>query len=78
MVMSILAIPFVLGSQRNSNAGQRIITGILLGLVYVVLDKVLIQLGEQLKVAAFVNALTPTLLFILFTAFLIHRKVIKS
>ncbi len=78
MVMSILAIPFVLGSQRNSNAGQRIITGILLGLVYVVLDKVLIQLGEQLKVVAFVNALIPTLLFILFTAFLIYRKVIKT
>ncbi|MCK5666329.1 MAG: LPS export ABC transporter permease LptG [Thiotrichaceae bacterium] len=78
MVMAILAIPFVLGSQRNSNAGQRIITGILLGLVYVVLDKVLIQLGEQLKVVAFVNALIPTLLFILFTAFLIYRKVIKT
>ena len=75
MVMSILAIPFVLGSQRSSNTGQRIITGILLGLVYVVLDKVLIQLGEQMKLVAFVNALIPTLLFILFTAYLIRRKV---
>jgi lipopolysaccharide export system permease protein len=78
MVMAILAIPFVLGSQRNSNTGQRIITGILLGLVYVIIDKVLIQLGEQLNLIAFVNALIPTLLFILFTAFLIHRKVIKN
>lgn len=77
MVMSILAIPFVLGSQRSNNTGQRIITGILLGLVYVVLDKVLIQLGEQMKVVAYVNALIPTFLFILFTAYLIHRKVMR-
>ena len=78
MVMSILAIPFVLGSQRNSNTGQRIITGILLGLVYVILDKVLIQLGEQLKLVAFINALIPTFLFILFTAYLIRSKVRQS
>ncbi len=75
MVMAILAIPFVLGSQRSSNTGQRIITGILLGLVFVILDNVLIQLGEQMNLVAFVNALIPTLLFILFTAYLIYRKI---
>ncbi len=75
MVMAVLAIPFVTGSQRNSNTGQRIVIGILLGLVYVIMDNVLIQLGEQLKLAAFINALIPTLLFILFTAYLIYRRI---
>ncbi|MCK4708430.1 MAG: LPS export ABC transporter permease LptG [Gammaproteobacteria bacterium] len=78
MVMSILAIPFVLGSQRNNNTGQRIITGILLGLVFVIVDRVLIQLGGQMKLVAFVNAFIPTLLFMLFTAYLIRRKVMQS
>jgi len=75
VVMSILSIPFVTGSQRNSNTGQRIITGIILGLVYVILDKLLIQLGEQLNLTAFLNALMPTLIFMLLTAYLIRRKI---
>lgn len=75
IVMSVLAIPFVLGSQRNSNTGQRLIVGILLGLVYVIVDKVMIQIGEQLKLLAFVNALAPTLLFAIFTVYLIRRVI---
>jgi len=78
MVMAILAIPFVLGSQRNSNTGQRIITGILLGLVFVILDRLMIQLGEQIKLVAFINAIIPTLLFMLFTAYLIRKKAYQS
>lgn len=73
IVMSVLAIPFVLGSQRNSNTGQRLIVGILLGLVFVIVDKVMIQVGGQLKLVAFVNALAPTLIFTVFTAYLIRR-----
>lgn len=78
VVMSLLAIPFVLGSQRNSNAGQRVVTGILLGLVYVILNRLLIQLGEQLQLVPFINAFIPTFIFILFTAFLIRRKTMQS
>ncbi len=77
MIMAILAIPFVLGSQRSSNSGQRIITGILLGLVYVIMNKLLIQLGEQMQLVAFINALIPTFIFILVTIYLIHRKVMQ-
>lgn len=75
VVMGLLAIPFVLGSQRQSNTGQRLMTGILLGLLYVVMNQLLIQLGEQLNVIAFINALLPTLIFIFLTAWLIHRKM---
>jgi lipopolysaccharide export system permease protein len=75
IVMALLAIPYVLGSQRNSNTGQRIMTGILLGLVYVILNRLLIQLGEQLQLAAFINALIPTLIFMIFTGWMIRRKI---
>ncbi len=78
IVMAVLAIPFVLGSQRQSNTGQRVLIGILLGLLYVVMNKLLIQLGEQLNLLPFINALLPTLIFILLTAWLIRRKLLVT
>lgn len=78
IVMSMLAIPFVLGSQRESNTGHRIMTGILLGLSYVAMNRVLIQLGEQLSLFPSVNALIPTLIFILLTIYLIRKRLISA
>ncbi len=78
MVMAIMAIPFVTGSQRNSNTGQRLIIGITLGLSYTVLDNLLIQLGEQMNLPAMLNAFLPTLMFILLTIYLIRRKLMNQ
>lgn len=75
VVMGLLAIPFVLGSQRQNNTGQRLMMGILLGLLYVVLNRLLIQLGEQLQLVAYINALLPTLFFSVLTVWLIQRKI---
>lgn len=75
IVMGLLAIPFVIGSQRQSNTGQRLMMGILLGLLYVVLNRLLIQMGEQLRVPAYINALIPTFLFLLGTVWLIRKKI---
>ncbi len=74
IIMGLLAIPFVLGSQRNKHAGQRIMIGILLGLSFVVLSRLLNQLGEQLRLAAYVNALLPSLVFGALTLWLINHK----
>jgi len=38
----------------------------------------MIQLGEQIKLVAFINAIIPTLLFMLFTAYLIRKKAYQS
>lgn len=78
IVMAVLAIPFVLGSQRQSNTGQRVLIGILLGLLYVVMNKLLIQLGEQLNLLPYINALLPTLIFIVITTWLIRRKLLVT
>lgn len=75
IVMGLLAIPFVLGSLRQKNTGQRLMLGIMLGLLYVVLNRLLIQLGEQFQLAAYINALLPTLFFMVLTAWLINRKI---
>ncbi len=74
LVMCLLAVPFVLGSQRQSNTGQRLLFGILLGLGYMVADRLLIQLGSRIGISPALNALSPTLLFFLIAVYLLNRK----
>ncbi len=74
LIMCVLGVPFVLGSQRQNNTGQRLMLGILLGLTYVVADKLLIQLGSQLNINPAVNAFTPSLLFLALAVYLLMKK----
>lgn len=74
VIMCILAIPFVLGSQRQGNAGQRLMTGILLGLSYVVVGRLLTQLGSQMNFSPVLTALLPGLLFLLLAIYLLIPK----
>ena len=78
MVLSRMAIPFVTGSQRHGNAGQRLMIGIMLGLAFAVLNSVLIQLGDQLRLWPPLNAIIPTLLFLLLTIVLIRLKSTRN
>ncbi len=74
LIMCVLGLPFVLGSQRQNNTGQRLMLGILLGLTYVVADRLLIQLGSQMNINPFVNALSPSLLFLALAVYLLIKK----
>lgn len=74
IVMCFLAVPFVLGSQRQGNTGQRLIIGILLGLTYAVVSRLIIQLGAQINLLPMLNALAPPLLFLILAIYLLHRK----
>jgi lipopolysaccharide export system permease protein len=74
IVMCLLAVPFVLGSQREGNAGQRLITGILLGLAYAVVSKLITQFGVQLNLLPVLNAIAPSVLFFILAIYLLYRK----
>ncbi len=74
VIMCLLAFPFVMGSQRQSNTGQRLLIGILLGLSFAVIDRVLTQLGAQFGVNAFVVALAPNFIFFTLALYLIIGK----
>ena len=74
VIMCLLAFPFVLGSQRQASGGQRLLTGILLGLAFVVIDRLLIQLGMQLKIMPLLVALLPNLLFLSLAIYLLIKK----
>ena len=74
VVMCLLAFPFVLGSQRHSSSGQRLLYGILLGLAFVVLNRLLTQIGSQFEINAPAIALLPSLLFLCLALWLLFRK----
>ncbi len=74
VVMSLLAFPFLLGSQRQANTGQRLLIGIILGLAFMVIDRLVFQLGNQLQINALLVAALPNLMFLGYALYLLHRR----
>lgn len=60
MAMMLFAIPFVLGSMRNSGAGQRLLIGILIGVGFYVINEVSSNLGQLYRWPPFLAAAVPT------------------
>ncbi|MGH8443993.1 MAG: LPS export ABC transporter permease LptG [Solimonas sp.] len=46
VAMMLFAVPFVLGSQRGGGAGQRLLVGIVVGLVFYVVNEVTASVGQ--------------------------------
>lgn len=63
MVMMLLAVPFVLGPLRNSGAGQRLFIGVLIGLVFYVINEVSANSGRLYGWPPLLAAAAPTLAF---------------
>ncbi len=62
MAMMLFAVPFILGSQRGGGAGQRLLVGILVGLVFYVVNEVAASLGQLYGWPPLAAAGLPTLL----------------
>ena len=65
MAMMLFAIPFVLGPLRNTGAGQRLFVGVLVGLVFYVVNEVSANTGQLYGWNPLVAAGAPTLAFAL-------------
>ena len=74
VIMSLLSFPFVMGSQRHSDTGRRLLIGILLGLSFFVVDQVLTQLGKYLGSHTFIVTLAPNLIFFALAMYLLFGK----
>jgi lipopolysaccharide export system permease protein len=61
MAMMLVAVPFVLGSQRGG-AGQRLLVGIMVGLVFYLVNEVTASLGQLFGLPNLASAGLPTLL----------------
>jgi len=63
LVMLLLAIPFVFGSMRTGGAGQRLFIGLLIGVGFHLLNRILNHMGIVYGLPPLLSATLPTLLF---------------
>ena len=64
LVMLFLAMPFLFGSQRGGGAGQRVFIGIVVGIAFFLLNKVLNQMGNVYGFPPIFSAFSPSILFL--------------
>ena len=64
LVMLFLAMPFLFGSQRGGGAGQRVFIGIIAGIAFFLINKVLNQVGSVYGFPPFLSAFLPALFFL--------------
>ena len=74
MVMLMLSLPFVFASQRSGGAGQKIFIGIMLGIIYVLVNKLLTQLALANGMTPFVSAALPLVCFLVVAILGIQRS----
>lgn len=59
LVMLLIALPFVFGSQRAAGTGGRVLFGLLLGIGFFLLNRTMNHLGQVYNVYPFVSASAP-------------------
>ena len=73
ILMSLLALPFVFGSLRTGNNGVRLFFGVIIGIGYMSVNKLLVGTGTVYGLNAFLSAWLPTLILAVLTFFAIAR-----
>ncbi len=73
LVMLMLSLPFAFGSARGGGAGQKIFVGIMLGIGYVLLNRLLVQLALANGLPPAASALLPVALFALVASLGVRR-----
>ncbi|MFK7858890.1 MAG: LPS export ABC transporter permease LptG [Granulosicoccus sp.] len=73
LVMLMLSLPFVFASQRSGGAGQKIFIGIILGILYTLMNRLLTQLALTNGFAPALSALLPLLCFLVVAIIGIRR-----
>lgn len=73
VVMCMLAVPFVFGPLRDTGAGARMITGVLIGVGYFLLSRTLADSGMVFDLSPILVAWAPTLLLLTFTLIALRR-----
>lgn len=73
IVMLILAMPFLFGSNRGGGAGQRVFIGIVVGIVFYLANRSVNELGIVYGFSPIVSAFLPSLLFFTIGLFALKR-----
>lgn len=64
VTMLLLAVPLVFGSLRSANMGQRIFIGVLIGIAFFLLNRLLTRAALVFGLPPLISALAPTILFL--------------
>lgn len=64
LVMLMLSVPFVFASQRAGGAGQKIFIGIMLGIGYIMVNRLFTHMGLVYGFAPALSAMAPLLFFL--------------
>jgi len=73
LVMLLIALPFIFGSQRSSGAGNRMLAGLLLGIGFYLLNRTANHLGQVYHIYPFISASAPMLLVALASFYALRR-----
>lgn len=73
MMMMLFAVPFVIGQARDTGAGQRLLAGVLVGIVFYVFNKVSVSLGDLYQWPAPLAAGLPTVLLSVLAVWRLRR-----
>ena len=73
LVMLVLSMPFLFGSNRGGGAGQRVFIGIVVGIVFSLSNRTINELGAAYGFSPIMSAFLPSLLFFLAGLFYLGR-----
>jgi lipopolysaccharide export system permease protein len=73
LVMLLVAMPFVFGPLRSGSGGQRMFIGILIGVIFHIINQTLNKLGLVYGIAPFIAATLPLFIFLTVSIVLIRR-----
>lgn len=73
LIMLILAAPIVFGFQRSAGAGQRVFIGIMIGIIYFLLDRIISRTGLVYGLSPFLSSILPLILFSLIGFIMLKR-----
>ena len=73
VVMCVLALPFSFGSLRSTGAGARMLIGVLIGLGYFLMSRMMADSSAVFNLSPFIVAWIPTLLLLAGTIFGLRR-----
>ncbi len=73
LVMLILSMPFLFGSNRGGGAGQRVFIGIVVGIVFSLANRSANDLGLVYGFSPFMSAFLPSFLFLIAGLFFLNR-----
>ena len=73
LVMLLIAMPFVFGSQRATGTGNRVLFGLLLGIGFFLLNRTMNHLGQVYQFYPFVSASAPVIMVAIASFFALRR-----